>query len=59
MAGRVENPSRPSARNRPLPGTRKEQIRKLLTKMEQRLDLDEGKVTLADFIRLTQFEREL
>jgi len=31
----------------------------LLSKIEQRLDLDKGKVTLADFIRLTQLEREL
>jgi hypothetical protein len=39
-------------------GSRKERIRKLLTKLEQKLDL-EGKVTLADLIRLTQLEREL
>jgi hypothetical protein len=59
MAGPVEKLPRPSSRNRQLRGTRKERIRELLTKIEQRLDLDKGKVTLADFIRLTQLEREL
>ena len=59
MAGRGEKPSRPLPRKRQLQGTRKERIRELLAKIEQRLDLDQGKVTLADFIRLTQLEREL
>ena len=42
-----------------LPGSRKERISKLLEEIEQRLDLDASKVTLGDFIRLTQLEREL
>jgi hypothetical protein len=33
--------------------------RKLLIDIEKRLDLKNSKVTLADFIRLTQLEREL
>ena len=37
----------------------RQRIRALLSKIEQRLDLDKRKVTLADFIRLTQLEREL
>ena len=39
--------------------SRKERITKLLTQIEGRLDLKNSKVTLADFIRLTQLEREL
>ncbi len=39
--------------------SRKERISKLLTDIEERLDLKTSKVTLADFIRLTQLEREL
>jgi hypothetical protein len=39
--------------------TRRERISKLLARVEKRLDLDKTKVTLADFIRLTQLEREL
>ena len=39
--------------------SRKERISKLLTEIEERLDLKTNKVTLADFIRLTQLEREL
>jgi hypothetical protein len=31
----------------------------LLIDVEKRLDIENGKVTLADFIRLTQLEREL
>jgi len=54
MAGRVKKAPGSSLR-----GSRKERIRELLAKIEQRLDLDKGKVTLADFIRLTQLEREL
>ena len=40
-------------------GNRRKRISKLLSEVEQRLDLETGKVTLADFIRLTQLEREL
>jgi hypothetical protein len=40
-------------------GSRKQRISKLLTQVEACLDLKTSKVTLADFIRLTQLEREL
>jgi hypothetical protein len=40
-------------------GSRKRRISKLLIDIEKRLDLKTDKVTLADFIRLTQLEREL
>lgn len=40
-------------------GTLRRRIRKLLRDAEKRLDLENSKVTLADFIRLTQLEREL
>ena len=59
MAGRQAKPTRASEENGRLRGTRKQRIRALLRKMEQKLNVDEGKVTLADFIRLTQLEREL
>jgi hypothetical protein len=39
--------------------SRRRRISKLLVEIEKRLDLKTSKVTLADFIRLTQFEREL
>jgi hypothetical protein len=42
-----------------LKGTRRQRITKLLIDIEKRLDLKNSKVTLADFIRLTQLEREL
>lgn len=40
-------------------GSRKQRISRLLSDVEARLDLKTNKVTLADFIRLTQLEREL
>ena len=40
-------------------GSRRQRISKLLIDIEERLDLKTNKVTLADFIRLTQLEREL
>jgi hypothetical protein len=40
-------------------GSRKQRISKLLSNIEERLDFKTNKVTLADFIRLTQLEREL
>jgi hypothetical protein len=46
-------------RRRKLHGNRKERIAKLLEKIEAQLDVGEMKITLADFIRLTQLEREL
>jgi hypothetical protein len=39
--------------------TRKERVTKLLADIEGALNVKEMKVTLADFIRLTQLEREL
>jgi hypothetical protein len=42
-----------------LNGTRKERIAELLEKIEAQLDVGKMKITLADFIRLTQLEREL
>jgi hypothetical protein len=42
-----------------LKGSRRRRISKLLSDVEKRLDIENGKVTLADFIRLTQLEREL
>ena len=44
---------------RRLKGSRRQRITKLLIGMEKRLDIENSKVTLADFIRLTQLEREL
>jgi hypothetical protein len=44
---------------RRLKGTRRQRITKLLRDVERRLDFTTNKVTLADFIRLTQLEREL
>jgi hypothetical protein len=40
-------------------GSRKQRISRLLKDIEEGLDLKTNKVTLADFIRLTQLEREL
>ena len=51
-AERAERPHRPG-------GSRKQRISRLLSDVEARLDLKTNKVTLADFIRLTQLEREL
>ena len=39
--------------------SRRQRIKKLLIDIEKRLDIEKGKVTLGDFIRLTQLEREL
>jgi hypothetical protein len=39
--------------------TRRERVTKLLACIEKKLDIEKLKVTLADFIRLTQLEREL
>jgi len=40
-------------------GTRRERITRLLAEVEKKLKAEQMKVTLADFIRLTQLEREL
>jgi hypothetical protein len=39
--------------------SRKQRIGKLLRAFEKRLDIDNSKVTLGDYIRLMQLEREL
>jgi hypothetical protein len=54
----AKKPLREERRER-LSGTRRQRITKLLIEIEKRLDLKNSKVTLADFIRLTQLEREL
>jgi len=60
MAARAPNRKKPPERpQRPLEGTRRQRITKLLIEIEKRLDIENSKVTLADFIRLTQLEREL
>lgn len=41
------------------PMSRKELISSLLSRIEQQLDAKTAKVTLADFIRLIQLQREL
>ena len=56
MTARTPILSEPKRR---LKGTRRQRITKLLMDVERRLDLKNNKVTLADFIRLTQLEREL
>jgi polyhydroxyalkanoate synthesis regulator phasin len=41
------------------PTTRKERVHGLLKKIEQHLNGKEGKASVADFIRLLEYEREL
>ena len=53
-----KKPLREEQRER-LRGTRRQRISRLLIDIEKRLDLKNSKVTLADFIRLMQLEREL
>jgi hypothetical protein len=55
----IGKPQPLSEPKRRLKGTRKQRITKLLREVERRLDFTSNKVTLADFIRLTQLEREL
>ena len=61
MAARAANRQKSVAKSSPsrLRGSRRQRITKLLRDVEKRLDIENGKVTLADFIRLTQLEREL
>ena len=40
-------------------GSRRERIAKLLTDVEKQLSVEKSRVTLGDFIRLMQLEREL
>ena len=47
------------AKNRRTGRGRRRRISKLLAEIETKLDVSKMKVTLADFIRLTQLEREL
>ena len=46
-------------KKRELKGTRKERITQLVGEIETNLDFENTRVTLADFIRLMQLEREL
>jgi hypothetical protein len=61
MAARAPNRKKPLRKTleSPLEGSRRQRITKLLIGIEKKLDIEKGKVTLADFIRLTQLEREL
>ena len=61
MAARAPNRKKPSRERpqSPLEGSRRQRITNLLIGIEKRLDIENSKVTLADFIRLTQLEREL
>jgi hypothetical protein len=61
MAGRVQNGKKLLGEEprEQLKGTRRQRITRLLIDIEKRLDLKNSKVTLVDFIRLTQLEREL
>jgi hypothetical protein len=54
MAARATIRKKPSREK-----ARRERITKLLIGIEKKLDIENSKVTLADFIRLTQLEREL
>lgn len=58
-APRPKKPPKGEKEKPNLEGTRKERISNLLAAVEKKLDPTEMKITLADFIRLTQLEREL
>jgi hypothetical protein len=53
-AGRSGNREKPVQQ-----GSRKDRIARLRGQIEEKLQVKDMKVTLADFIRLTQLEREL
>jgi len=55
-SGKKTPPGKPQRR---LKGSRRQRITKLLSGIEKKLDIENSKVTLSDFIRLTQLEREL
>jgi hypothetical protein len=55
----AKNPAKEDNGQRKLSGSRKERVTTLLEEIERSLKVSEMKVTLADFIRLTQLEREL
>jgi hypothetical protein len=60
--GEQATEKRRPARKKPritLAGSRRRRIGRLLSEIEKRLDIENTKVTLGDFIRLTQLEREL
>jgi hypothetical protein len=61
MAARVVNRKKPVVEKPESgpEGSRRQRITKLLIDIEKRLDIENSKVTLGDFIRLTQLEREL
>jgi hypothetical protein len=57
-SARVRGAQKRPQRNR-VTGSRRQRIARLLADVEKRLNMDERKVTLGDFIRLIQLEREL
>jgi hypothetical protein len=59
MAARAPNRKKKESPQSPMEGSRRQRITSLLVGIEKRLDIENSKVTLADFIRLTQLEREL
>ncbi len=59
MAGAISGKPGRSEPRAQLAGSRRQRISRLLADIEKRLDIKNSKVSLADFIRLTQLEREL
>ncbi len=59
MRKEAKSGAKPDKGKRALSGNRKERIARLRAHIERNLSVENMKVTLADFIRLTQLEREL
>lgn len=61
MTGKAQKPNGKLKDEPPkkAPKSRRQLVRELLEKIEDEFNVKETKVTLADFIRLTQLEREL
>jgi hypothetical protein len=57
--GAAKPPGKPPAEPPADPMSRKQQVQLLLSKMDASLEQKAGKASVADFIRLTQLEREL
>ena len=56
-AGAAKTPAKPPPPTDPM--SRKQQVQALLSQMDKSLDQKADKASVADFIRLTQLEREL
>ncbi len=56
---RDNGPAKPNKTNGENPKSRRELIHGLLQGLEERLQSDPGKVSLGDYIRLLQLEREM